>query len=312
MFLAAALALDVWMVINHRAAADALRSAGCAPTVHCAVPTGLFAPARQAVVIVVLLWLLPLALGSVLGVGLVAGETERTTHRLTWTQHISRTRWYLTSLAVAAVGCLVVVAVVLPVAHWWAGAAWVDLPDQLTLGGDRIQPDVFPLSGVVPLAYTCFAVALGTAAGALLRRVPWATAVTVVVYLAIAAVMVTTVRASFAPTGFFMDGTTDSAQYVSWPYPPPWNVGYEYRLIPGASVPATRMPPDRVAGACAYLGIHPQDVVTCMRKQGVEGGFVTQSPAHYWRLQRAEALLYAGLAVVLAGVGLVAVRRMQD
>jgi hypothetical protein len=44
----------------------------------------------------------------------------------------------------------------------------------------------------------------------------------------------------------------------------------------------------------------------------VEGGFVTQSSAHYWRLQWVESALYAGLAIVLAALGLVAVRRIQD
>ena len=307
-----ALLLDAWMVVNHRAATDALLRAGCAPTVPCVTPSGLFAPARQAVVIVVLLWLLPLALGLVLGVGLVAGESERTTHRLAWTQGVPRTRWYLMSLAVAVGGALVVTAVELPVAHSWAGAAWVDLPNQLTLYGDRIQPDVFAVSGVVPFAYTCTAVALGGVSGAVLRRVPWAAAVTVVGYGLLAVVMVTIVRPTFAPTGFHPDDTTDSVQYVNWPQPPPWVIAYEVRAIPGAERAARAASPDQVAAACSVYGYDPGRQIACLNRQGVEGGFVIQPPDHYWRLQWAEALLYMGLAVVFAGAGLVAVRRMQD
>ena len=307
-----AVALDAWMLADGHASADELRRTGLCPTLPCQQPTGAFAPARQAAVIDLLLLVLPLALGLVLGVGLVAVETERGTHRLAWTQAVSRTRWYLTSLATAAAGALVVAAVVLPIAHWWAGIAWVDLPGTLTLGGGRIQPDVYPVSGVVPLAYTLFAVALGTVAGAALRRVPWGAAVTVVGYLALAVVMVGAVRSTLAPAGFLVADTTDSAQYVTWPDPPPWNVTYEYRAIPGVVRSAGAPSPDRVAAACSLLGVHPQDVVECLGRHGVEGGFVTQSPAHFWRLQWAEAALYLGLALVLAALGLVAVRRSQD
>ena len=311
-FLVAALALDAWMSVDGHASADALRRTGLCPALPCQQPSGLFAPARQAVAIDLLLLVLPLALGLVLGVGLVAGETERATHRLAWTQDVSRTRWYLTSLAVALGGALVIVAAILPVAHWWAGVAWVDLPRTLTLGGDRIQPDVYPVSGVVPVAYTVFAVALGVAAGGVLRRVSWTATVTVVLYLALAVVTVTTFRGSFAPTGFLVDGTTDSAQYAPWPTPPPWNVGYEYRAIPGVVRSPTAPSPDRVYDACRPYGEHPQDLVNCMRRQGVEGGFITQAPSHYWRLQWIEAAIYSALAVLLGGLGLVAVRRSQD
>lgn len=311
--LVAAVVLDAWMLVNGHASGDALRRTGLCQTLPCRQPSGLFAPARQAVAIDLLLLVLPLALGLALGVGLVAGETERASHRLAWTQGVSRTRWYLTSLGVAVVGALVVVAVELPVAHWWAGTAWVDLPGTLTLGGSRIQPDVFAVSGVVPVAYSLCAVALGVTTGAVLRRVPLAVAATTIGYLALAVVMVTTVRSSFAPTGFLVDGTTDSAQYAPWPDPPPWNVGYEYRAIPGVRHSTSAPSPSQVVTACARAGyLDPQNVVDCMRRQGIEGGFVTQSPSHYWRLQWPEAAVYAVLAVLLAGLGLTAVRRIQD
>lgn len=311
-FLIASLALDVWMVVNRHASAEALRRAGCAPTVACVQPTGLFAPARQAVIIDALLWLLPLALGLVLGVGLVAGETERSTHRLTWTQGASRTRWYLTSLGVAVIGALVVVGVALAVAHWWTGNAWVDLPDQLSLGGSRIQPNLFAVSGVVPLAYTVFAVAFGGMTGALFRRVPWASAVTVAVYGLLALVMATTVRPTFTTTGFHPDDTTDSVQYVNWPQPPPWVLHYEIRAVPGAARGPRAPSPAVAAAGCSPFGYDLGRLLTCLNHRGVEGGFVTVAPDNYWRLQWPEALLYAGFAVVVSGIGLVAVRRMQD
>ena len=311
-FLLLALALDVWMLVNGHSSAAELQRTGLCTTLSCEEPAGAFAPARQAVVIDLLLLVFPLALGLVLGVGLVAAETERGTHRLAWTQGVTRTRWYLTSLAVAGGGALVVVAAELPVAHWWAGVAWVDLPTAFTLGGSRIQPDVYPVSGVVPLAYTLAAVSLGGAAGALLRRVPWASAVTVIGYAVLAVVMVVTVRPSLAPAGFTVSDTTSSAQYVDWPDPPPWNTSYVYRSVPGVERPAGAPSPDRVAVACTLLGIHPQGVVHCLDRNGVQGGFVVQPPTHYWRLQWAESVLYAALAVALAGLGLVAVRRSQD
>ena len=310
-FVAVVAVLDVWMLrTGHGTLPPAEQICGNLP---CQEPSGVFAPARQAAVLDLVLLALPCLLGVVFGTSLVAGEYERSTHRLAWTQQrVSRTRWYLTSWAVVAGALTVLVALELPVAHWWAGAAWIDLPQSVAPGGSRIQPNVFGLSGVVPLAYTLFALALGTTAGAVTRRVGWAAASTVVVYAAVAVVLVVGLRTTFAPATFLVNGTTDSVQYAHLPSPPPWVVGYEYRRIPGSRIPSGARSPDQVARACAVYGIDPRAVVRCMSARGVEGGFMTQPARNYWRLQWIEAGVVAGLTALLFGLGLLAVRRSQD
>ncbi len=306
--------LGLWMVHDAHAGAVLGGATACSQSgqddyTRCTAP---LSPGNQAVVINGLLLFLPCLLGLLFGAPLVAGEAERATHRLAWTQHRSRTRWFVTTWVSVALVLTAVVAAAVPLAQWWSGQVSVKVPEAVSLGGDRIQPNLFSVTGLVPVAYSLFALALGAALGAILRRTSLAVVGTIVVYSVVALVMVFAVRPALAPTGFLVDGTTDSPQYAPFPDPPPWNVAYRYRAIPGSSVRPGSPSPDAVALRCSVHAEHPDQVVRCMSAHGVEGGFVFQPPSHYWRLQMGESLLYLVGTGVLFGLGVVAVRRMRD
>jgi hypothetical protein len=309
---ALALVLDGWMIWLHHDGESVFHNMVYCNGRPCNLTSGRTVAGDENAVVDVLLLFFPCLAGILLGAPMVAGETDGSTHRLAWTQGISRGRWLLDSYAVLAGGALVLVAVVLVIAQWWSGTAWLNIPSAIALGGDRIQPDIFSVSGVVPMAYTLFAVTLGAAAGAITRRTTAAIATTVVVYVLMAGLMVALVRPELAPTSFVRSDTTDSVQYAPLPRPSPWVVTYEYRVV--AAAPARSRPttdPDTIALDCSSYG-QTRLLVRCLDRHGVEGGFETESPANFWKLQWNEAAIYLALTGAFGLLLFRAVRRLQD
>jgi hypothetical protein len=130
----------------------------------------------------VLLWFLPLFAGLFWGAPLVAREVEHGTHRLVWTQGVSRLRWALAKFGLVGAGVVVAAACYALLVTWWR--APLDQVAGGTATGNRFGYLLFDLEGLVPVGYALFAVALGVFAGALTRRTQAAMAVTLVGYLA--------------------------------------------------------------------------------------------------------------------------------
>jgi hypothetical protein len=121
--------------------------------------------------------LLPIVLGVLFGGPLLAREFEQGTHRLAWTQSVTRGRWLAARLAVAA-GVLVAVAGVAAVLlTWWWGRF-----DQLHISGRA----ALERGGLVPVATAVLAFAIATAAGAIIRRAVAALAAGLVAVLVVA------------------------------------------------------------------------------------------------------------------------------
>jgi hypothetical protein len=120
--------------------------------------------------------LLPALAGMFIGAPLLGRELERGTWKLAFTQSVTRTRWLTTKLGVVALGVLALAAALTALLTWWRGP--LDRID------GRIGP-AFHLEGLSLAATTLFAVAVGTLAGALLRRTVAAMAVTGLVYAAV-------------------------------------------------------------------------------------------------------------------------------
>jgi hypothetical protein len=116
----------------------------------------------------------PPLLGIFWGAPLLARELENGTHRLAWTQSVSRSRWLLTKLAVGtAVTALVAVGVTLTIT-WWSRA--VDKAGTIPFA-------VFDRRDIAPIAYAIFAFASGALLGAVVRRTVPAMAATLGVFV---------------------------------------------------------------------------------------------------------------------------------
>ena len=109
----------------------------------------------------VLVVVVPGLLGAFWGAPLVAAELESGSFRLAWTQDVSRLRWLAGRLAVTGLAAMAAAGLLSWVVTWWAGPL------------DRARLDQFgsfDSRAIVPAGYAAFALALGAACGALLRR----------------------------------------------------------------------------------------------------------------------------------------------
>jgi hypothetical protein len=150
--------------------------------------------------------------GLLWGAPTVATELETGTNQFAWTQSITRRRW----LAVRAGWLLLTTAVlagaVSAVVTWWSGP-------YNALNADAFQVNHFDVTGVVPVGYALFAMALGFCAGTLLRRTLPALAVTLAGFAGVRVLIALWLRlryvtpvtayykltAPFVPTGSYLE-----------------------------------------------------------------------------------------------------------
>jgi len=106
--------------------------------------------------------LLPAFVAILIGAPLVGREFEHGSHRLVWTQSVTRWRWLAAKLGLVLLGCLLLSAVLTALLTWWLG------PFNQIYG--RFDPQSFDFEGIAPLGYMVFAVALAILFGTLLGR----------------------------------------------------------------------------------------------------------------------------------------------
>jgi hypothetical protein len=122
-----------------------------------------------------LLLLFPALIGTFWGAPLLSRELETGTHRLAWTQSVSRRRWVLTRLAILGLATVVTTGALTLTVTWWFRA--VDATQNSRYA-------FFDRRDVVPIGYAVFAFAVGALAGSVLRRTVPAMAATVAVFAA--------------------------------------------------------------------------------------------------------------------------------
>ena len=126
----------------------------------------------------VLFLVVPAFAGVFWGAPMVAREVEQGTHRLAWTQGVTRRRWLSAKLIGILAATLVGAAILsISISRW-------SYP-LVRASDNRFMPPVFDLRGIVVGGYALFAVALGVAAGTVFRRVVPAMAATIGGYAAV-------------------------------------------------------------------------------------------------------------------------------
>ena len=261
----------------------------------------------------------PCLLGVLFGVPLVAGELDDHTNRLAWTQRISRTRWLSTKWWVVGLPVIVLTVIVALVAQWWFHHVLTQGPGSfleslMSGGGGRMEPDQFSVTGLVPVACTVFAFSLGTAIGALVRRVSWSIVGTLVVYAVVSLVMVTTIRPVLAPQTFVpftLNGDGTSALAVPSVGGPPWYIGEGYRFVPGSHHPAGSTAA-RVGLQCSKENPDLESgYARCLMSHHVQEGQFFQPATNYWVIQWRESMIYVIASALLFALGLWLVRRWR-
>jgi hypothetical protein len=234
----------------------------------------------------------PLLFGLFWGAPLIGREIETGTHTLVWTQGVSRRRWLGGKLAVALAAAAVWGAVLSAVVTWWSGTL-------NSLDGDRFSPAKFDFQNLVPVAYSLFAVALGIAAGALIRRTLPALATTVAGYVGVRLIVENYARPRYlspltraVPLSSGNPGG-DGA----------WNLRTDLTLH-GRVLDGVVRTPAQCLGVPDRAGMD-----SCLDRLGYRLTTTYQPAGRYWTFQFIEAGLFVALAAVLVGVAILAVHR---
>ena len=227
-------------------------------------------------------WLnfLPPVFGVVLAAPFVL-DLEQGTHRLLWTQSITRARWATIKLGLILIGAVLAPLAVTALMTWWHGPL-----DRLQ---GRFSPNSFDFEGTVFVAYTVFAVALVLAAGTLLRRAIPAVAIGLIAFLGVRGLTEGFLRPRYLPP-LEWPGRTGT---VRGPGALDWIVGSGWRDHLGRAVGSVyaACPAGNDAGQAGFA--------SCLRAHGIVR-YVTYQPANrFWAFQGIESAIYLCLAAAL-------------
>jgi hypothetical protein len=249
----------------------------------------------------------PVLVGLFWGAPLVAAESEAGTTHFAWMQSVTRKRWLAVKVGWMLLAAVVWGGVISALVTWWSGP---DNAQQL----DAFKTGRFDILGIVPVAYSLFALALGIAAGALVRRVLPAMAVTLGGFVAVRAVIALWLRAHYLSPVTVYYGVTKS-------FTPP---GSYWSLASGVLFP-NGQPVDQNTNGNVLNGV-PVTYLPASCNQTTRGTFIpppscTQALAHFrgyltyqpagrfWTFQGIETGIFLVLAAALIAVTAVTLLR---
>jgi hypothetical protein len=270
--------------------------ASCSAAHACASLPDIVLGSHPVGFLVVLTLLVPALLGMLLGAPLVASELEAKTSQFAWTQGVTRMRWLAVRTGWLLLGTAAFTGAVSALVTWWSGPANAQQ-------ANGFNPGRFDIMGIAPVGYAVFAVALGIAAGAVLRRVLPAIAVTVAGFIAVRAAIFTVARPHYQAAVTHVYGLTQN-----WaPAGAAWQVASGTVAPGGARIGITDGPAigpnvPSVVIPTSCRGPSDQAALACMQSAGFRQ-FVTYQPAdRYWLFQGIEAGIFVALAAALIAV----------
>jgi hypothetical protein len=243
-------------------------------------------------------WLnvIPALLGILIGAPLVARELEQGTHRFAWLQSVTRLRWVTMKLVLVIAAVLLATGLLTITLMWWFGP--------LHQFGGYYFPLTFDFEGPVPLAYAAFALALGIAAGTLLRKTIAAMAATLAGFAAVRLPVEFWVRPRYLPP---ITLTGDPASVNALVPKSDWVLSDGWVDFHGHEVHVSQ-----VYDTCAPAQQHVdfQGAFTACTHAHAWQMFITYQPASRFALFAGiETAIFAVLAVALAVLAIWWVRR---
>lgn len=244
----------------------------------------------------VLFLILPLMIGLFWGAPVISREVEQGTHRMIWTQGISRRHWALAKAGLLGAAVTVFAAVYgLGLSWWYQPLGQVDLRES------RFAEVFFDMQGVAPAGYTLFAVALGLFAGTVLPKVLPAMALTLAGFAGVRVAVALFARPHYLPPvtddQVIAGGTGGQGNLAGG-----WVLAKEVRQADGTFVSSgtVRCPS---AAACAtdnQLGLGP----------GAYNHQIYQPGDRFWTFQWIEAGIFVALAALLLWLTIRRIRRI--
>jgi ABC-type transport system involved in multi-copper enzyme maturation permease subunit len=233
----------------------------------------------------------PLLPGLFWGAPMVANELETGTNQFAWTQSITKQRWLAVKAGWLLLAAAVLAGAVSAIVTWWSGP-------YNALSGDAFASNRFDVTGIVPVSYALFAMALGICAGLVLRRVIPAMAVTLAGFAGVRVLISQVLRphymtpvtvyynlaGNWSPTGSYL-GVSQGIVGPNGQSPPAASSGAIYN---GISVPAE----------CAQSN----NISACLASHGYRGYLSYQPSNRFWAFQGIETGIFVALAAILLGV----------
>jgi hypothetical protein len=233
----------------------------------------------------------PVVFGLFWGATLLGRELENGTAALVWTQSVTRRRWLWTKITALLLSAALAGAAVSALVTWWSNTHNATVES-------RFAGLQFDIQGVVPVAYSVFAAALGLAAGAFWRRALPAMATTLAGFFAVRLLVELYLRSHFlapvvstrplargpgGPAGAWVQGT---------------DVVRHGKVITGP----IQLP------ACAATGT--RDAANrCLDAAGYRMRTTYQPAGRYWSFQWIEAGIFLALAALLVATAVILLRR---
>jgi ABC-type transport system involved in multi-copper enzyme maturation permease subunit len=239
------------------------------------------------------LYVLPGLVASYVGGPLFAIEFERGTHRLAWTQGISRVRWAAVKLVVVLGVSLAAGSVLAP----FGGRQSVFF----TQFGNVPSPfDTFEIQGLALVSYFVFGIAAGAFVGAWSRRLVTGMFVGLLVF-GVVRVGVHNLRPMYQEpaTASFPAGHPFAAA-IEVPRDA-WRLGVRGFDLEGRSVPNERMSAleQEYFRGSGGISVRTSDT-DFLLAHGVVRRFVYQPADRFWTFQAIEAAIFTGLAALFA------------
>jgi hypothetical protein len=303
-------AFAVMIVITGAQVSDQFHSAqaACAAGQGCRQLGGLFMGSKVVGFLVLATLGTPLLVGLFWGAPLVAVEAEAGTTQFAWMQSVTRKRWLAVKIGWMVLAAAIWGGVISALVTWWASPTNAEQLNQF-------DPGRFDIMGLVPVAYSLFAVALGVTAGAVTRRTLPALAVTLAGFVAVrvvitlwlrshylSAVTVTyNVLSNYTPKGAYWRLASGVIGPNGQRLPQPNNTPYF------DGIPQTYLP-----GACSNLagpnGGNPTPA--CTHALSGFHAYVTYQPGYrFWAFQGIEAGIFLVLTAALIAVTAVTLLR---
>ena len=254
----------------------------------------------------------PALLGMFLGAPLVAREIETGTGQFAWTQAVTRRRWLAVKVGWLLLAALAWGGAVGALVTWWSGpknAAYLN----------AFSPGTFDVQGIMPAAYSLFAMALGITAGTLIRRVLPALGVTLFGYFGVRLIFMGWIRQHY-----MTPVTVDYSIAAQTPYQPTgafWQLAQGFLgphgpltlpPLPGGdniAVVGNGFPASAVPAVCNTGPGHVQNMLSCLAKHGYAQYLTYQPASRYWPFQFIEAGIFVAIAAVLIGVTFAVINR---
>jgi hypothetical protein len=231
----------------------------------------------------------PLLLGVFWGAPLLAREFEVGTHNLAWTQGVTRRGWLSRNICWALAAAVVVGAATAVLVNWWRGPQnAVGLPV-------RLATFTFDIQGIVPAAYSVFAVALGIAAGAMFRRVLPAMAVTFTAFAGLRFLIAEYARSRYLTAIARLlppFSGNQAAPAGSW-------VLSNATLGPNGRNYTAGIGFQDIPAACRSLGQQAARLNSCLSSHGFHTLITYQPASRFWAMQGIEAGIFIVLAAAL-------------